>query len=241
MPAAESRRARNMSRWRPVPILLAALAVAVAGCAPGVPSQSSAPSPRSSVPPKRILAAIQSNPPTLSSNQVGAGSGTLQGGDGLEDLANGGMSVLNNQGGVEPQLAEAVPSVENGLWKLLPDGRMETTWRIREGAQWHDGTPFTADDLLFSIKLGQDKDLPFFAHAGFESLDRAEARDSRTIVVTWKRLYIQAHRLFTRQFGSIRPEHVFQPTYEQNKEAVATLTYWNEDFVGIGPYRVRQW
>jgi hypothetical protein len=24
------------------------------------------------------------------------------------------------------QLAEAVPSIENGLWKILPDGRMET-------------------------------------------------------------------------------------------------------------------
>ncbi len=148
-----------MALWRAATVV-AALVVAV-GCAPVATPQTTATNPQSSssAAPKRILAAIQSNPPTLSSNQVGAGSGTLQGGDGLEDLANGGMSVLNNQGGVEPQLAEAVPSVENGLWKVLPDGRMETTWRIREGAQWHDGTPFTAGDLLFSIKLGQDKDL----------------------------------------------------------------------------------
>src|SRR5436305_58062 len=30
-----------------------------------------------------------------------------------------------------PRLAEALPSLENGLWTLFPDGRMETTWRLR--------------------------------------------------------------------------------------------------------------
>ena len=45
--------------------------------------------------PKRVVVAIQSTPPTISSQQVGAGSGTLQGGDGLEDLLNAGMGVLD--------------------------------------------------------------------------------------------------------------------------------------------------
>jgi peptide/nickel transport system substrate-binding protein len=210
-----------------------------------------APTPQGSAPaigeaqkpgqPKRVVAAIQSNPPTLSAEQVGAGSGTLQGGDGLEDLVNGGMSMLNNQGGVVAQVAGQVPSIENGLWKLLPDGRMEMTWQIRPGAVWHDGSPFTAEDLLFSIKLGQDKDLAFFTKPGLEFIEGAVASDPRTVVVTWKQLYIQAHTLFTRRFGSVRPEHVLGPTYQQNKEALPTLTYWNEDFVGAGPYRVRRW
>jgi peptide/nickel transport system substrate-binding protein len=220
---------------------LCVLAMLIVSCVPAPGPQSAATGPQTSTAPKRIFAAIQSNPPTLSPNQVGAGSGTLQGGDGLEDLVNGGISVMNSTGGVEAQLAEQVPSVENGLWKLLPDGRMETTWRIREGTLWHDGTPFTADDLIFSIKLGQDRDLPFFAHAGFEVLESAAALDPRTITVTWKRVYIQAHHLFTRRFGSTRPAHVLEPTHQQNKELLPTLTYWNEDYVGAGPFHVRQW
>ena len=59
-----------------------------------------------------------------------------------------------------PVLAEAIPSFENGLWKVFPDGQMETTWKIREGARWHDGTPFTSGDVLFTSKLEQDKELP---------------------------------------------------------------------------------
>ena len=172
---------------------------------------------------------------------MGAGSGTLQGGDALEDLVNGGMSVLDSKGAAVAQLAEQVPSAENSLWRILPDGRMETTWRIREGARWHDGTPFTADDLLFSVRLGQDRELPFFAQAGLDAVESAAAPDARTITITWKRLYIQAHQLFSRRFGSTRPAHILEPTFLSNKEALPTLTYWNEDFVGAGPFQVRQW
>ena len=49
----------------------------------------------------------------------------------VEQLANSALTEVNRSGDLQPVLAQAVPSVENGLWKLLPDGRMETTWKIR--------------------------------------------------------------------------------------------------------------
>lgn len=45
---------------------------------------------------------------------------------------------------------EEVPSLERGRWKVLEDGRMETTFRLRKSAVWHDGTPFTAEDVVFT-------------------------------------------------------------------------------------------
>ena len=156
-------------------------------------------------------------------------------------MLNAGMSVISNNGTLVEQMAEQIPSVENGLWKLLPDGRMETTWRIREGAEWHDTARFTSTDLLFAMKLGQDKDLPFFGNTGFEVVDGAVAPDGRTITVTWSKLYIQAHRLFTRQFGFPRPAHILDAAYQQNKDTIPTLTYWNEDYVGAGAFKLRQW
>ena len=53
-----------------------------------------------------------------------------------------------------PSLAES--------WTVAPDGRMETKWRIRDGAAWHDGTPLTVSDLLFTLQVVQDKELPNF-------------------------------------------------------------------------------
>src|SRR6266508_1584007 len=51
----------------------------------------------------------------------------------LKTLVNPGLSVADGQDVRRPALAEAVPTVENGLWKTFADGRMETTWTIREG------------------------------------------------------------------------------------------------------------
>ena len=35
-------------------------------------------------------------------------------------------------------------------WELSPDGK-QYTFRIREGINWHDGTPFTVDDIIYSM------------------------------------------------------------------------------------------
>ncbi|HZT07130.1 MAG TPA: peptide ABC transporter substrate-binding protein [Chloroflexota bacterium] len=190
---------------------------------------------------KRIIAAVLSDPPTISSEFIGIGSGTIQGGGALEELTNRGLSVQDNRGTLVAQLAEAVPSVENGLWQLLPDGRMETTWKIKDRVSWHDGTPFTSSDLVFTIQLGQDRDLPVFGHNGFDSIASVDAPDARTIVIRWKRPYVDADSLFTRRFGFPRPRHVLEQVYLDNKDAIGQQPYWTEAYVGTGPFRVKQW
>lgn len=215
--------------------LLGACAPAPAGPL-GATVPGSAPIP----PRKRITAAMQSNPPSISSTFVGAGSGTLQGGDALEDLVNAGMSIVDSQGRLIPQLAETVPSIDNGLWRVLPDGRTETTWRIRDGAVWHDGVVFSADDLLFTIKLGVDKDLAFFQNGGAELVEAAEVMDGRDLTIRWKKPYMQADRMFTRRLALPRPQHVLGPVYAENKEALAQHPYWTEAYVGTGAFRLKR-
>lgn len=39
---------------------------------------------------------------------------------------------------------------------LNPDGTMDTTWKLRPNEKWHDGTPFTAEDLVFSLNAYKD-------------------------------------------------------------------------------------
>ena len=68
-----------------------------------------------------------------------------------------------------------MPTADNGLWRVLPDGRMETTWRIKENARWHDGTPFTADDLVFTTTIDRDADLPILRHPGYASVESVQA------------------------------------------------------------------
>ena len=37
---------------------------------------------------------------------------------------------------------------------------MDTTWKLRPNVKWHDGTPFTAEDLVFGSALFRDTDFP---------------------------------------------------------------------------------
>ena len=55
-----------------------------------------------------------------------------------------------------PDLAETVPTLDNGLAVMVGDGadqHLETTMRIRQDARFSDGTPVSADDVIFSWKL----------------------------------------------------------------------------------------
>src|SRR5437867_928113 len=105
------------------------------------PAGGSAPAAPSA--PKRLVAVIQGSPagiyqpPNLTDRPRGVDEITL--------IVHAFLSIFDTTGQLRPELAEAVPSVDNGLWTLQADGTMATTWKIRGGARWHDGTPFTTD------------------------------------------------------------------------------------------------
>jgi peptide/nickel transport system substrate-binding protein len=195
--------------------------------------------------PKRITVVVMGEPPTLSTkiNTAGAG-GVVPGADALEELVSAGLVHQDPKGNLLPQLAEAVPTLENGLWKLLPDGRMETTWRLKPSVTWHDGTPLTTDDLVFSARVGQDREIAVFNHLGFGSVERVEAVDPRTVTVYWSQPYVGADTMFSAVFPPLAlplPNHLLEATYRDEKSAFLELPYWNQSFVGAGPYRLRDW
>src|SRR5438445_396745 len=115
------------------------LALIILGCAPQQaqerPSAASAPQPAAATAPRRLVMAIMAEPVALHRALIPPGY-VVQAGDLADKVVNMGFSILDSDGVRRPMLAEAVPTLENGLWTLLPDGRMELTWRIRPGATW---------------------------------------------------------------------------------------------------------
>ncbi len=195
--------------------------------------------------PKHIVAAIRGDPTTLNDAISGAAGGSsVAGVREIEQLLNAGLGVISDQSTLLPLLAETVPSVENGQWKLLADGRMETTWRIKANARWQDGTPFTADDVAFSIMIGQDPLLALNLDEYFKHIERIDAPDSQTVVATWSRPYIAADMLLTKSRGHTllpMPKHLVGTTYAENRDAFVQSPRWGEQYVGTGPYRLAQW
>ena len=60
---------------------------------------------------------------------------------------------MNPEAEFIPILVAEIPSLENG--GRAPDGTW-TIWRLKQGVVWHDGTPFTADDVLFTWEYATD-------------------------------------------------------------------------------------
>ncbi|MBM2812391.1 MAG: hypothetical protein HW416_3150, partial [Chloroflexi bacterium] len=133
-----------------------------------------------------------------------------------------------------------VPSLENGLWKLLPDGRMETTWRIRDGAQWHDGTPVTSADLLLTAQVFNDEALPEIRRPPWRYVEGTEALDSRSVVARWKQPYIEADSLFSTAAVPL-PQHLIGQAYREDKASFLQHPYWSSEFIGTGPFKLRTW
>ncbi len=85
---------------------------------------------------------------------------------------------LDETGAIQPLLAES--------WELSDDG-LEYTFRLRQGVRFHNGDPFDADTVVFSINnvIGPDSEHPF--KDTFEPIESVEKVDEYTVKLKLKR------------------------------------------------------
>lgn len=226
------------------------LAVVLSACAPATPGPSGASgsgggtsAAAQPVTPKRIVATIRSAPASMAKQKTNPPGlvGSVPGLDALEELVHVGLTRNNSDNIAMAVLAEAAPTIENGGWKVFPDGRMETTWKIRPNARWQDGTPITTDDLLFTTMVEQDKEVGIPRNAAYDLVDEITAADKSAITVTWKRPFIEADTMFSSAIALPMPKHLLERHFLEDKDSFLGVPYWTTDFVGAGPYRIRDW
>ncbi len=110
---------------------------------------------------------------------------------------------VDPKGNFLPQLAAEIPSVENG--GISADGK---TWRIklRDGVKWHDGKPFTADDVKFSLELNNVKNFRAARRTGHELLEDVTVVSPTEI--TWKMKEAYAPYMSILSWTFIVPKHI---------------------------------
>jgi peptide/nickel transport system substrate-binding protein len=141
------------------------------------------------------------------------------------------------QGAPQPQLATEKPSVAAGTWRIDADGGMETTWKIRPNVKWHDGTPFTSADLLFTLELRKDPDL-CCSSGRPDLIQSASAPDPYTLVVRWSGTFVDADQ---GQEFEPAPRHILEETYRTRKDTLINTPWLTTEFIGLGPYRLARW
>lgn len=117
-----------------------------------------------------------------------------------------------------PDLAES--------WSTSPDG-LTYTFRLQEGVTWHDGRPFTAEDVRFTLEsLARHSSLARDAAA---RVTEVTAPDDRTVVLRLR----QTWSPFLATLGGlglfILPRHL------------ADKPDFGHQPVGTGPFRLREW
>jgi len=132
-------------------------------------------------------------------------------------------------GNLIPCLATEIPSRANG--GVSEDGR-SVTWKLKRGVTWHDGKPFTADDVVFTWQYAGDPATSTVTIATYQYL-KVEKVDSHTVRV----IYIKPTPFWAEAFvgnqGPILPKHVFEPFIgAKSRENPA-----NVKPVGTGPYK----
>jgi len=139
------------------------------------------------------------------------------------------LASWDPDGNLAPILATEVPSLQNG--GLSKDGKT-VTWKLKKGVQWHDGKPFTADDVVFNWEYAADPATAAAWIATYKDI-KAEKVDSHTVRVTFPKPTPYWADAFVGVRGMIIPKHVFEPFKGgKSREAPANLKP-----VGTGPYR----
>ncbi|HEY3118566.1 MAG TPA: ABC transporter substrate-binding protein [Chloroflexota bacterium] len=143
-----------------------------------------------------------------------------------------------------PVLAEGLPDLNTDSWKVFPDGTMQTTYHLKPGLVWHDGTSLDAADFAFAWQVYADPQSGTSSVAPLNEMQEVSAPDGRTVVIRWRHPYPSAALIATRnQNGfSALPRHILEQSYASgNFEGFANHAFWTDEFIGLGPYRLEHW
>jgi len=137
-----------------------------------------------------------------------------------------GLVSFDPDGHFVPNLAAEIPTIENG--GVARDG-LSVVVKLKKGVQWHDGKPFTSDDVVFTWEYVIDPATAATTTGAYRDIARIDKLDQHTVKIVYK----SPNPFWAKAFGSIIPRHAFAPFKgEKSREATANLKP-----VGTGPYR----
>jgi peptide/nickel transport system substrate-binding protein len=141
------------------------------------------------------------------------------------------LAAYDPDGNLVPVLAQEIPSVQDG--SVAKDGR-SVTWKLKRGVAWHDGKPFTADDVVFNWEYSADPPTAATTTGSYNDIERVEKLDSHTVRVVFQKPKPFWSEPFCSNRGMIIPKHLFEAFKgAKSREAPANLKP-----VGTGPYRI---
>ncbi len=143
--------------------------------------------------------------------------------------------------GIDRSTQKTVPALAE-TWSQSPDGTRYTL-KLRRGVRFSDGTPFTADDVVFSWSVYLDEKVRS-PQRDLLMIDGQPIvcvrKDAFTVEFVLPKPYAAAERLFDSV--AMLPRHLLEPQWKAGKLrdtwAVGTAP---AEIAGLGPFRLKEY
>ena len=146
----------------------------------------------------------------------------------LEPLAR-----IDQDANVVPILAAETPSIDKNT---LDKAGQWVIWKIKKNVTWHDGKPFTADDVIFTWQYIMDPETGALTIGSYKNIDKIDKVDAETIKISFKEPTLEWTAPFVGSNGMILPKHI----HEKYKGKEAKNAPENLKPVGTGPYKLNE-
>jgi peptide/nickel transport system substrate-binding protein len=131
-----------------------------------------------------------------------------------------------------PEMCESVPTLQNGGAKWVGEGaerHLEVTFTLKKNWQWHDGTPVTAKDYVFTWQLALDPDTDSYLRENWLKIQDVVALDDQTVVFKYhSEKTLAAAAAGQGKFPALKAE------YAQLQEATPTGPLVNPFYYALG-------
>lgn len=138
----------------------------------------------------------------------------------ISNLIFRGLISIDNDGKPKPELAES--------WQIK-DGGKKIIFNLRKDVYWHDGIPFSAQDVLFTLKLLESNEIASPIKGSLGPVKDIKIIDSHTVSIDYSEPYGSA--LESLKVG-ILPQHLGNRVLESS---------FDSSPVGTGPWKVQKW
>src|SRR5262245_38269865 len=142
------------------------------------------------------------------------------------DLMYSGLITLGKDLQVEPELAKS--------WTFTKDC-LTLDFKLREDVKWHDGKPFTADDVVFTYEATMDPKMPSSYKADFQDVEKVEKTGPYALRVIYKKPYAKA---LVSWGVTMLPKHLLEKYVKAGNIKEAPQN-WSAP-IGTGPYRFQE-
>ncbi len=128
---------------------------------------------------------------------------------------------------IVPDMAES--------WEFSQDC-LHLTFTLKPNVRWHDGQPFTADDVLFTYRTMLNPKTPTAYREDFKVVGDVEVLDARHVRIIYPRPYAKALQTWSTW---MLPRHLLADYVRDGQ--LRSAPQGRTAPVGTGPYRFKEW